>query len=336
VTGMKTRRVWLEIRIAGVDVTQEMSGLTSFTMTDNLDGESDLAEIRVEDRARLWTAEWFPSRGDVASVTICRLVGEQEERLDLENFEIDEISNSYPPNVAQIKLNSIPNNSILRSVEGSRSWEKVKLSKIAGDIAQEAGLELFFDGEDAQVERAEQKSESKLTFLHKLCKDNGLALKVNDKQVIIFDAEKYESQEAVASFSYGDDKIIHFDATATISKIYKACHVKYQHGKQKEFIEYTYTDGTKSEGMTLEINQKVESVAEAEKLAKKQLRDKNKEEIKVRLEVVGSFEYLAGNVIELDDSFGFYAGNYLIEKARHSVGNGYKCSLELRKCLTGY
>ena len=88
--------------------------------------------------------------------------------------------------------------------------------------------------------------------------------------------------------------------------------------------------------MTLEINKKVESKAEAEKLAKKELRKKNREEIKVNLEVVGSFEYLAGNVVELDDSFGFYAGNYLIEKAHHEVGSGYSCRLDLRKCLVGY
>ena len=50
------------------------------------------------------------------------------------------------------------------------------------------------------------------------------------------------------------------------------------------------------------------------------------------IETVGAFEFLAGNVIELKN-FGKFDGNYLIEKARHQLGNGYECSLELRRCL---
>lgn len=335
---MNTRRVTVSVVINGKDITQDLTPyMTGFSYTDNLDGESDLAEINLEDREHLWLKEWFPTRGDVCDVAIVRQNWQGEEVLNLKSFEIDEISNSYPPSTAAIKLNSVPNNSVLRSVNQSKAWEKVKLSKIAGDIAAESGMELFYDApDDPTLERAEQKEQSKLQFLQKLCKDNGLALKVSEEKLIIFDAEKYESQEPVLKLSVGDDKVKRFSATATISKIYSACHVKYQHGKNKEMIEYTYTDSSKAEGMTLEINKKVESAAEAEKLAKKELRDKNKEEVKVQLELVGGFEYLAGNVIELDDSYGFYAGNYIIEKATHKVGGGYNCSVELRKCLTGY
>lgn len=331
---VKARRVTLQVILAGKDITQDISPyLEGFNYTDNLSGESDLAELELEDRARLWIADWFPKRGDLCNVSILQ---DGEVILDLANFEIDEIGIDFPPNKVRIKLNSVANNSNLRSVDSSRSWEKVTLQKIAGDIAQEAGMELFYDTAEIKIERAEQKEQSKLSFLQKLCRDNGLALKVNDKQLIIFDEEKYEQQSAVITLKYGDDRLKRFSATATISKIYSGCHVKYQHGKKKELIEYTYKDASKSEGMTLEINKKVESAAEAEKLAKKELRDKNKEEIKVQVEVIGAAEYLSGNVIELDDSFGFFAGNYLIEKARHSIGRGYSCSVELRKCLNGY
>lgn len=336
---MNTRRTKINVSINGKNITDDVSPfLTSFNFTDNLSGKSDLAELTFEDSQRFWIAEWFPNRGDTCDISIVKENWHDgDETLNLNHFEIDEVSNSFPPNKCRLKLNSVPNNSKLRSIDQSKSWEKVSLKKIANEIASDAGMELFFDAnEDPKIERAEQKEQSKLQFLEKLCSDNGLALKVQGKKLIIFDEEKYEQQEPVIVLSYGDEIIKSFSGTATISKIYSACHVKYQQGKKKELIEHTYKDSSKSDGMTLEINKKVESVAEAEKLAKKELRKKNKEEIKISVEVIGRFIFLAGNVIELDESFGFYAGRYLIETARHKVGSGYSCSLELRKCLKGY
>lgn len=339
---METRRITASVIIEGKDITQDIEQYNlSVSYTDVLEGESNTAQITLHDRERLFIADWFPHRGDSAQIILRKTnwAGENDsDSVDFGIFEIDEIENKVSAssgNTASIKLNSIANKSELRSIDKSRSWEKVKLSKIARDLTEEAGMELFFDADDADIERAEQKETSNLKFLHKLCRDNGLCLRVANNQVIIFDAERYEAKEAVKILTYGDENIISFSGKATISKIYKAAHVKYQHGKQAEKIDYTFDDPDKSDGMTLEINKRVESPAEAEKLAKKELRKKNQSEIKVQLQVIGDFIYLAGQNIELAD-FGFYSGKYCIEKATHSVGKGYTCSLELRRCLKGY
>lgn len=336
---MHTRRISAKVVIEGKDVTKDIEPyLTAVSYTDVLEGESNTAQITLHDRERLFIADWFPTRGDSAKIILNRANWSgEEDTVDFGDFEIDEIDNkvSGSGNTASIKLNSIANKSELRSIDKSRSWEKVKLSKIAKDLTEEAKLELFFDADDVDIERAEQKETSNLKFLHKLCKDNGLCLRVSNGKVIIFDAERYESKDAVETLSYGDGKIISFSGKATISKIYKSARVKYQHGKQAEKIDYTFTDEDKESGMTLEINKKVDSPAEAEKLAKKELRKKNQDEIKVQLQVIGDFVYLAGQNIELAD-FGFYSGKYCIEKATHSIGKGYTCSLELRRCLKGY
>lgn len=339
---MNTRRTSVQITIAGKDVTKDISPfLTSFSYSDVLEGESDTAQINLSDEKRLFVADWFPKRGDTAEITLSRENWGTDTgvtTLPLGSFEIDEITitSGESGNKAAIKLNSIANKSELRSIDKSKSWEKVKLSKIAKDIADAAKMELFYDTkEDPEIARAEQKEKSNLAFLHKLCKDNGLALKVSDTKLIIFDEEKYEQQEPVKTLKYGDGIIKNFSGRATISQIYKSCHVKYQHGKKAEKIETTYTDDSKDDGMTLEINKKVESQAEAEKLAKKELRKKNKEENKVSLTVIGNFIYLAGNCISLE-GYGFFDGKYLIEKATHNVGSGYSVNLEVRKCLNGY
>ena len=334
------RHVGAYIFANGQDVTGNLSGfLQSVTYTDNLSGEADTAEIELLDADRIFISEWFPKRGDTAAITLWREFwqGDGEiQTLPLGTFEIDEITNSYPPNVAKIKLNSIPNNAKLRSVDKSKSWENFRLSAIAHDIATAAGVQLFYDtNEDPLIKRAEQSELSCLAFLEKLCTDNGLALKVADGKLIIFDEEKYEQQEPISTLYYDLSITKRFSASATIHEIYSAAHVKYKQGKEDKFIEATFTDSTRDAGMTLEINQKVDTQAEAEKLAKKKLREKNKDEIKVTLTTVGRFDYLSGRVIALA-SHGFYDGNYLIERATHKIGNGYEVDLQLRKCLKGY
>lgn len=339
---MSARRVKAYIYVNGKNITDDISGyVKAVSYTDNLSGEADTAEISLHDVNHIWREAWFPQRGDTASIELVRLDwnGDGIEVFPLGSFEIDECTNKYSQgggNECTVKLNSISNNTGLRSINESRSWEKVKLSKIAGDIAAEAGLTLFYDTkEDPEIARAEQSEKSNLAFLQKLCTDNGLALKVSDNKLIIFDEEKFEEQEPIVILIYGSAAIKSFSATATISKIYKSCKVEYKHGKKSEEISAEYTDTSKKSGMTLKINQKVENQAEAEKLAKKKLREKNKEEIKVSMSLVGKFFYLSGNVIALADH-GFYDGNYLIEKATHKVGDGYEVSVDLRKCLKGY
>lgn len=339
---MQARRANVTIIIEGKDVTKDLEPYrTALSYTDVLEGESNTAQISLHDRERLFIADWFPKRGDSAEISLSKLnwTGESDsDSVSFGIFEIDEIENKVSAssgNTASIKLNSIANKSELRSIDKSRSWEKVKLSKIATDLTQEAGLELFFDADDVDIERAEQKETSNLKFLHKLCKDNGLCLRVSNGKVIIFDIDKFERQEPVTTLTYGDENIISFSGKATISKIYKSARVKYQHGKQAEKFDYKFDDPEKSDGMTLEINQKVDSPAEAEKLAKKKLKEKNREEITVNLSVIGDFIYLAGQTLELKD-FGFYDGRYMIKKVSHDVGKGYTCSLEMYKCVTSY
>lgn len=337
---MLTRHVGVRIWIDGKDISEDISNsLEAFTYEDVLSGETDSVEITLDDAARLFIGDWFPARESKLEVELWRESWQSDnliDRLPLGIFELDEVNNSYPPSVAKVKGNSCASNSELRQVAKSKAWENVKLSQIASDVAAAAGVELFYDTEDdPEIKRAEQSEVSRLAFLKKLCEDNGLALKVADGKLIIFDEAKYEQQEPIATLEYGSSAIKHFDATVTLTEIYKACEVNYKDGKADEKYSARFEDATKSSGKTLKINQRVDNQAAAEKLARKKLREKNKGEIKISVTTVGRFEYLSGSVIELK-GHGFYNGRYLIERARHKVGSGYEVSLELRKCLSGY
>lgn len=318
------------------NITKDLAPyLKAFSYNDVMSGEADDISITLEDRKELWKSDWLPEKGAMLKAAINVTENNTKKQLDLGQFEIDEIESSGPPEEVKIKAVSVPNNSKLRGEAKNKSWEKTSLSVIAKDIAASSGMKLFYDTkENPKYDRVEQTEQSDLSFLTKLCNDAGLALKINDMQIIIFDEEKYEQQEAIATIEKGKSRLISYNIKSSLKEVYATCHVKYQETKQKKKIESTYkVEGKK--GKTLEINEEVKSIGEAEKLAKKKLREKNKDEITVTLNVPGNIIYAAGLTLTLK-SFGAFDGKYIITKVSHSIGSGYTASLELRRCLNGY
>lgn len=262
-------------------------------------------------------------------------------------FEIDEITSSGYPSEVQIKAVSVPDNNTLRGTERSRSWEKAKLQVIANDIASAAGMSLFWDTEENPVlDRAEQTEQSDLSFLYAICKDKGLALKISDKKIIVFDEAKYEAEKAKITIVkpgtvYKKESGMKYLFVGTgyslrtkIRDIYAACRVSYQHGSSKSNIEATYTVIGKK-GKTLQVNEQVESVAAALNLAKKRLREKNKDEVTGSLNMLGNFILLSGVTVNLL-GFGAFDDKYLITRASHDIGSGYTTNIDVRRCLNGY
>ena len=337
---MQARQATIKVKYENKDISQHIERfLKSFSCEEAVSNEADTAQITLQDIEELWIGDFFPEKGARIEVSIETINWYRNgvESVNLGVFELDEIENTFPGAECKLKLNSIPTNAEIRGVNHSRSWEKVQLSKIAKDVADGAGMELFYDTkEDPIITRAEQSEQSDLKFLSKLCTDAGLALKVTDNKICIFDFEKYESQPAKEIFIKGESRIKSFSAKSRLSQIYKSCTVTYKKGKTKETIEGSYSDTNKKDGATLKINKKVESKEEAEKLAKKSLREKNKKENTVTLTLMGDLRLSAGLTVELE-KFHKWNGKYLIEKVKHEIGSsGFVTTLELSKCLEGY
>ena len=337
---MKARRAKVKCTYDNVDISRDIAAfLKSFSVREVLGGEADSAEITLEDREELWQGDWLPERGAIMDIGITVSDWEYEgdnRELPFGKFEVDEITNTGPPNEAKIKLISVPNNTDLRGVERTRAWEKANLSRIVQDIAEGASMQHYYDApDDPIIDRAEQSEETDLAFLQKICKDAGLALKVTNETIVVFDISKYENADPVMAITKGRDNIASFDCRMTIHNIYRACHVKYKNGSKGELIEYTFTDPHREKGRTLEVNEKVESIDEAEKLAKKKLHEKNLEEVAVSLGMTGDFALLASNTVMLK-GFHVYDGKYLIMRSSHEIGRGYTSKIELRRVIDGY
>lgn len=352
-------RITAKIIYNKVDISNDISAyLKEINYTDVLSGSADDLSIKLEDREHLWQGTWFPEKGATLSVTLqSQYWGNEYEApksFYLGQFEIDEIECSHPPSEVTIKAIAVPDNTTLRGVDRSRSWEKVKLKTIAEDIAKTAKMELFYEAEeDPTLDRVEQTEQSDLSFLQKLCEDNGMALKVTNKTIVIFDEKKYEAEPERFIFLRSGEKfvsreedaqsaeipikeeIITYHFRSSVRDVYRACRVVYQKSKSKEKINYLFEDPQKKTGKVLVISQQVDSIAEAEKLAKKELRNKNKEEVTGSFSLRGDFDLSAGLTV-LVQGFGYFDGKCIITKVGHVVGNGYRCTVDVRRCINGY
>lgn len=76
---------------------------------------------------------------------------------------------------------------------------------------------------------------------------------------------------------------------------------------------------------------KTKGKSEAKKVAEKTLKDSLKQEYSISLTVDGDVMYCAGCIIELDDSFGRFAGRYVIDKVTHNISGDYTCDIEAFK-----
>lgn len=351
-------RITAKILYNNVDISNDLSVyLKDINYTDVLSGAADDLNITLEDREHLWQGDWFPEKGAILAVTLESQYWNHEYELPksfyLGRFEIDEIECSHPPSEVKIKAIAVPDNTTLRGVDRSRSWEKVKLKTIAKDIAKNAEMELFYEAEeDPTLDRVEQTEQSDLSFLQKLCEDNGMALKVTDKKIVIFDEKKYEAEAEKFIFlcqregASGaekqsseelpiKDELISYNFRSSVRDVYRACRVVYQKSNSKEKLSYLFEDPQKKIGKILVVSQQVDSIAEAQRLAKKELRNKNKEEVIGNFTLRGDFDLSAGLTAKVM-GFGCFDGKYIITKVVHDIGNGYRCTVDVRRCIDGY
>ncbi|WP_110933807.1 phage late control D family protein [Paenibacillus bouchesdurhonensis] len=334
------RRVVLVINYNGKDVTQDLAdSLLDFAYNDADPGAMDDIQITLEDRERKWQEPWQPAAGDKikAELRTINWGGPGEiKSLPLGSFEVDSLEFAGPPDTVAIKAVSLPVGSSARQEVRTKAWEKVKLKTIAQDVAKRAGLKLLYEATDnPSYDRLDQTEQSDLAFLNDQAKQEGIAVKIASGKLVLFDESEYEKKEAVATIEHGKDNILSYQFSwGTAYTAYRACQVTYKPPKSKKTIKYTYTPpGAPKSGPVLKINQKVSSAAEAQRLAKKSIREKNKEAGKASLTLVGDIRMAAGLTLNVK-GWGRFDGKYIIESCSHAIsGSGYLTNLEIRKVL---
>lgn len=333
------RRTLLRVLYNKQDISEDLQKfLINWTYTDNLSGEIDDLNLHLEDMDAIWLADWFPSKGSTIEPSIVRdHWGDHPYLTKLGLFEIDEIQGKN--SVITINALATSENSSLRGEEKCNAWENITLKNVIGEIASKNGMSLVWESsENPKKDRYEQDNQTDLAFIYQQCRDEGLCLKLSNNKIVVLDEKDYEAQppvETIRRKSRKEDIIQVKDHSfrTTLTDTYRACRVSHHDTKKKKNISATFVaPNAPKVGRTLVVKQQVSSQAEAMNLAKKKLREKNKNATTIILEVFSYMHIDAGMTFNLVD-FGNLNGKYIAYKVIHG-SNG--CTLYLRKCLEGY
>lgn len=334
---MKTRRTTVELIYEGTDITKDISGdFKAFDFTDNESGQADDISVTLKNDHGLWSGPWFPAKGDSIRATIIDDNGQTKERLYCGKFKVDDLTSSGPESSFVMKAASIPLDETIRREDKSKAWENIKLSAIVKEIASMGGLQPIYDVDhDPQYDRIDQREESDLAFLERICEDEGFSLKVTDDQLVIFAQQKYEARAPVATLTRGKSNVISWDLDSQAYDLYSECTCSYYDPATENLLSRTVKAPNVNQGMKKKLLKRAANLAEAERYATNELRNLNKNEVNGRITVKGAVKYIGGVTIMLS-GFGVFDGKYMIESAKHSVSGGYTGTLNIRRVLEGY
>jgi phage protein D len=209
------------------DISKDVyEDLLNISYTDKIEDEGDELTVTLKDETGKWAGSWSPERGAKITATF-----ETESRgcLATDTMIVDSLKTSGSPRIFELSAVSIPLDNTIRRELKTRNFENISLKTLGQQIADEAGLKFFFDCEDVpEYDRLDQKRESDLALLQRLCKDAGLSVKVSAQTCIIFDQKSYESKKAVKTYNLGTSPILNWSFQAQQSQRYKACTVKWR------------------------------------------------------------------------------------------------------------
>lgn len=330
-------RTGVTVVYAGVNISREISDdLISITVTDNEGSKVDDLEIVLKNNHGLWSKDWSPEFGDTIEVTIWQEGRDRGPDLQCGVFQVDEIEFDGPPATLHIKALSLPFDAGITRHDKTKAWEKFTLSRITKEIAGHAGLQAqYIAATDPLYDRRDQREESDLVFLKRLCDDEAFEVKISDKKLIVFSPEERGKSDPVATLNAGYANVNSFRFSRQNHDLYGTVTVEYKEPKSGKINSYTYTNSAIQKGKTFKIKSRVSSLAEAQKRAKAKLFSLNRKSGEGSLNLVGNTLLVAGATVEIY-GFGGFNGKYYIAKATHSVSNGgYTTSIDLNNTLGG-
>ena len=334
------RRAAVEISIQGKDVSMDIAPhLLSLTYTDKADDELDDLQFSLEDRERLWQGDWLPQHGDLVSVKIIaenfRSMGREE--LDCGEFEVDELTldcSRDGGDVVSVKAVPACAKSSLMLSRKTRAWSDAPFTTVAADVVGPAGLDLLYKAPEIVFGRVEQRQEADLAFLQRVTKEQGLRLCLKKRLCVIYAGQTADALEPLAlsreSLDYAQASF-----KRSLDGVYSQCVVGYTDADTSQTMDRDFApEIPPTTGKVLNISKRIENPAQAERVAKAELRAKNCKEMTATLSGMGDCRLIAGTTLSLS-GWGHFDSDYVITQATHSISRdaGYTTSVELDKAL---
>lgn len=327
----KARLAKLKVSYKGNKLDSEISSqATSFSYTDNASGESDSISINLINASKNWMDKWLPSKGDKITPSVMLNNWFKENSvytIKCGSFVIDDLAFSGRPLVFVLSAVSMPTDADFKTTKKTKTYKNITIKEIASTIAKAAGITLHYDGPTIKITEIEQSETPNSTFLASLCEDYGLAMKIYNNKLVIFDEATYEAKDAVATIDEAD--MINWSYNSTIEGSYTGAKVSYTIPDTEKTV--TKTVGKK--GRMYEASIQVSSEYDAELKAQAIVNKANKSITTMTVKIMADPRIIATSTVKIT-GLGKLNGKYYVDKVQHSLGSGYTMSLSLHLIQT--
>lgn len=301
-----------------------------FTYTDPASGESDTVSITLTNIDLRWANKWMPRKGDKLTAKIIQKSWEKagnKKSFHCGKFCIDDLSYTGPELTCTIGGVSVPEGNAFRSTARSKTWKEVTLKEVAAEIARKYHLKLDYLANTVKLGTVEQSNESDSGFLNKICADYGTALKIYYGKIVIYDKGAYEARKPVATLKRSD--LQDWSYNSTLVGTYTGAVIKYTSGEDDKELTCKVGGGKR----ILNINEKVESLQEAQIKACAKVNGENEKAVTMSITIMADYRIAAGSTVMIKGLCQL-SGKFFVDKVTHNIGPGeaYTMTLELHKC----
>lgn len=331
---MKARQSYVVVKYNDKDITKIITDyIESFQYVDNASGKADTISIKLNNKNEKWSSNWIPMQGDNIQAII-RLTNWNSDgdnrKYNCGFFIIDDLEFSGPPSIASIGGIATPLKEDFNVTEKSKTWEKTTVKNILEKIAEEAGVGLYFSGENYPIDELEQSAKTNQAFAFELCKSYNLAMKLYNRKIVVFDQTEYEKKKSTMTIK--KSQVESWSIKKKMTYAYDGVIINYTDSKKNETLSYKFmiTEGKR----ILKINESAESLQDAEIKAKAKLLENNRNCQTVSVKLKGDTKFISSNCCNLS-GFGKLDGKYYIDTVTHEKNpdGGYYCTLEMHLCV---
>lgn len=329
------RKTSLSINYKGKKLKSEINKyIESYSFTEVASGESDSISVSLHSIDGKWINEYMPEKGDSISSSIIVENWSKEgdkKTINCGSFTIDDISFTGRPLSGTIGAVSVPANEDFKATKRTKTWQNTNIKEIASEIAKSAGITLYYEAGTVKISEREQDATDS-SFLSSLCTEYGLALKVFNNKLVIFDESVYEKKAKIATIKE-EDIIGKWSYNTTLQGSYTGARLSYSDPDSDD----TITVEVGNAGRIYEFSTQADSRYDAELKATAKVNQANKKITTMSVKVMptkANMAIIASSVVEIA-GLGKLSGNYYVDKVVHNVSsNGYTIALTLHKVNT--
>lgn len=303
----------MQLFFRGVDIAPRV-GISQANIIDSAGGQLDSVEVIFTDPEGLWSG-WDPQLGDSI-----RLV---QDGFNSGECFVDQ--RGQRQGLYILRGLSAPEGVKSRRF---RSWEKVTLLQLAGDVASSHGLTLVpYNVQNQTYDWVDQIGQGDLEFLAARCALEGVVVKVNDKKLILYDEAIFETATPVRIICRSDfcGELEFLDDQSGLCSGYVVSYGNVS----GEFMAPGGTGPVVTRGDLYVTN-----IGEAQRFAKGLARQANRRARMLVGTILLDLTLAGGSMVQVA-GVGTANGLYMVDEVEHLLTEGLT-SLRLRKRLEGY